>query len=290
MSNETKEHAPSILGGQQTTEIVTEEQSKNALPAIRDYSHLSQAVREESEKLDLGWRQATALSRSQLIPERFQGKPADCFILAELAVTIGCTALTVLQNAFVVKGTPGWSSSFAIFLANGCGAFKGKIKFATTGAIADKTLSVTARATLADDGDEVSSTVDLAMAERAGWTVNVKYKEIPEQMLSYRAATFLIRLYAPEALHGMRPVDEIEDVHASEPRVRKQKERESHSEKIDLGEGKLTVDVQTEIPIAVKPKPEPKAPPKNRPKPRPPLGDPDDPTPAQVSDVKFDLS
>jgi hypothetical protein len=33
---------------------------------------------------------------------------------------------------------------------------------------------------------------------------------MPVQMLSYRAATFLIRLYAPDALLGMRTPEEID--------------------------------------------------------------------------------
>ena len=53
------------------------------------------------------------------------------------------------------------------------------------------------------------------MARADGWTKNGKYSSLPEQMLCYRSATFLIRRYAPGILLGYRPTDELEDIEAS---------------------------------------------------------------------------
>ena len=54
-----------------------------------------------------------------------------------------------------------------------------------------------------------------AIAE--GWTTKAgnKYQSLPELMLRYRAATFLIRTHAPEVMNVMHMVEEIEDVRAA---------------------------------------------------------------------------
>jgi hypothetical protein len=49
-------------------------------------------------------------------------------------------------------------------------------------------------------------------ARKEGWTKNPKYKTMPEQMLRYRSATWLIRLHCPEVLLGMQASEEIQDV------------------------------------------------------------------------------
>ena len=51
----------------------------------------------------------------------------------------------------------------------------------------------------------------MAMAKADGWTKNAKYRSIPEQMLRYRSATWLIRLYCPEVTCGMQSTDELKD-------------------------------------------------------------------------------
>ncbi len=53
------------------------------------------------------------------------------------------------------------------------------------------------------------------MAEAAGWTKNPKYRSMPEHMLRYRSATLLIRLYAPEVMHGYSTAAELRDISAA---------------------------------------------------------------------------
>ena len=56
----------------------------------------------------------------------------------------------------------------------------------------------------------------MKMANDAGWSKNAIYKSIPEQMLKYRAAVFLIRSHFPEVLFGMQTVEELRDVDAAQ--------------------------------------------------------------------------
>ncbi len=164
--------------------------------------------------LVVAWKQAEALSRSDFMPKEFRNKPANCFLALEIANRIGVGALEVAQNMYLVHGSPGWSATYMIARANSDGPFKGSLQFTTTGEGAD--MEVECWAIHAETGDRVSSKVSMASAKLAGWTSNPKYKEIPQQMLSYRAATFLVRLYCPEVLLGFRTSDELHDIAASE--------------------------------------------------------------------------
>lgn len=153
-------------------------------------------------------------SKSELCPEQFKGKPHDCFIALQIANRIGIDPFMALQNLNVVRGRPSWSAQFVISLCNERGPFSTKIKFDVEGS--GQELAVTASATMKDSGQVVSATVSLAMAVAEGWVAkNTKYKTMPEQMLCYRSAVFLVRRYCPEILVGMPTTDETTDVAVS---------------------------------------------------------------------------
>lgn len=162
-------------------------------------------------------RMAQLLARSQLLPAAFRGKPEDVFFAFLIAQQMRVDVFTVLQNIHFVNGKPGWAAPFLISRANASGVFESEIQFETTGE--GPTLAVTASATLKKSGERVARTVSMVMAVADGWAKNGKYKSIGEQMLSYRAATFLIRLYCPGILYGLRPSDEVEDIEAVHGRL-----------------------------------------------------------------------
>lgn len=163
---------------------------------------------------------AKTFASSQLVPKHFRDKPADVFIALHMAHRLGADPIMVLQNLYIVHGNPGWSAKFIIAQANAAKSFRGPIRFRYDESDANN-LRVTAHATMADTGEEVSSTVDLKMARAEGWTKSAsgpsKYDTMPHQMLSYRAATFLVRLYCPEVLLGVPVVDELVDIHPTPP-------------------------------------------------------------------------
>lgn len=171
---------------------------------------------EEGERFNLMQREARLFATSPLIPEHLRkGGPeqamANCYIALKMARTMGEDALVVLQNIHVVSGKAGFASQYMIARANASGVFKGRINWRI-----DKSnpqnLAVTAFATLADTGDVVEFTCDMAMAQAEGWTKNPKYKTMPEVMLRYRSAAFLIRFYAPDVMLGYQTAEEVEDV------------------------------------------------------------------------------
>lgn len=156
------------------------------------------------------WRVATAFSGSKMVPQHFQGKPQDTFVAIQMALQLQINPLLCLQNVAVINGRPSFSAQFMIGLANSRGPFAGPLTWYTEGKGDD--LSVTCQATLAATGEVVSVNVSMAMAKADGWTKNAKYRSIPEQMLRYRSATWLIRLYCPEVTCGMQSSDELKDI------------------------------------------------------------------------------
>lgn len=177
----------------------------------------------EAAEFDLMQRQAKLFSSSPLVPAHIadggsQKGLANCYIALVLAKQMGENPLAVMQNIYIVHGRAGWNASYMIAKANASGVFKGVIRFQHTGE--GKTRACTASATLKDTGDVVTTTVTMQMAEAEGWTKNSKYKSMPDQMLIYRAATFLVRTYCPQVMLGYTTREELDDVIASQTPAR----------------------------------------------------------------------
>lgn len=174
------------------------------------------ALSPEAERFALRQRQARMFATSPLVPEHLRkGTPeqamANCYIALTLAEAMGEVPLIVMQNIHVVSGKAGFASQYMIARANSAGIFHGRIDWRIDrGDPAN--LSVTAYAVLKDTGQEVSVTVDMKMAKAEGWTKNPKYQTMPEVMLRYRSAAFLVRFYAPDVMLGYQTVEEAQDV------------------------------------------------------------------------------
>jgi hypothetical protein len=160
--------------------------------------------------------QARLFSVSKLLPEAVRGNSPDeamanCLIALQMAQAMNELPFMVMQNIHIVKGKAGFAAQFMIARANASGVFKGRINWDVDKSDANN-LSVTAYAYLSDTGERVEFTVDMKMAQAEQWTKNEKYKSIPELMLRYRSATFLVRLYCPDVMLGYRTADELEDM------------------------------------------------------------------------------
>lgn len=134
---------------------------------------------------------------------------ANAVLVMNIAERLREDPLTVAQNIYFVGGKPGWSASYMISKANQHGVFKDPIDWEVKSSGED--LSVSAFAVLVGTGKKVSVTIGMDTARKEGWTKNSKYQSMPEQMLKYRTATALIRLYCPEVMIGVPPANEVED-------------------------------------------------------------------------------
>lgn len=163
---------------------------------------------------------AQMISKSNLVPQSYQGKPEDCFLALQFAVRLGMEPLTVMQNLYVVKGKPSWSGQFCMALIRANPAFS-NVRLVYTGTKGTDNRGAYVTALRVSDGSVVEGTeVTIAMAKAEGWISNSKWKSMPEQMLGYRAAAFFARLHCPEALLGIQTAEEVEDVDATRASTR----------------------------------------------------------------------
>lgn len=170
----------------------------------------------EEGRFALRQRQARMFAMSPLIPEHLRkGTPeqamANCYIALTLAEAMGEVPLIVMQNIHVVSGKAGFASQYMIARANSSGVFRGRIDWRIDRSD-PQNLAVTAFAIIKETGDEVSVCCDMKMAKAEGWTKNPKYTSMPEVMLRYRSAAFLVRFYAPDVMLGYQTVEEVQDV------------------------------------------------------------------------------
>lgn len=166
----------------------------------------------DTAKFEHVWRVAQMYAKSKLVPEQFRNAPEDCFIALQMSVRLGVDPFMFMQKTYVVHGKPGMEAQLAIALVNARGPFKGAIQWKLEGQ--GDTRQATAFAVHKETNEVCSCTVSMAIAKAEGWISKSgsKWVTMPDQMLRYRSASWLCKLYAPECLMGMQMADEIEDV------------------------------------------------------------------------------
>lgn len=166
------------------------------------------------EGMEVRMKLASTLAASTIIPEQFQLKPANVLIALNMAERMNADPMMVMQNLYIVNGNPGWSSKFLIATFNTCGRFS-SIKYEFFGKPGTDDYGCRAYATELATGERVQSiAVTIKMAKDEGWYAKKgsKWQTIPELMMQYRAATFLIRTVAPEISMGLQTTEELHDV------------------------------------------------------------------------------
>lgn len=170
-------------------------------------------------------RVAVMLSKSELVPKRYQGNIGNCVIALEMAYRMGASPLMIMQNLNVILGTPAWSSKFLIASLNACGRFS-PLRYEDS---TENNNSVRAFAMDRKTGDKLfGAWVSMKMAKEEGWLdkSGSKWKTMPDLMLRYRAASFFVNQFAPEISMGFNTVEEVYDIeHIAKPVVNKEAER-----------------------------------------------------------------
>lgn len=159
-------------------------------------------------------RAAKLLASSTLVPKEYQGNLPNCVIALNMANRIGADPLLVMQNLYLVHGRPGWSATFLIATFNQCGRFSA-MRFEFTSEQGKADWGCRAWATEKSTGDRIEgSWITMVMAKAEGWfdKSGSKWKTMPQQMLQYRAASFLVRAFAPELSMGLQTQDELQDI------------------------------------------------------------------------------
>lgn len=188
-------------------------------------------------------RVAKPYAESTIVPTSYRGNIGNCIIALDLAHRMNLPALAVMQNLYVVNGNPSWSSKFLVASINTCGRFTnlrykkrllgkvGKVQYndlewneakrgKTTvvkefdGTAVDNWECIAYAVEKATGETLESDPVTIEMAIKEGWYTKTgsKWVTMPMLMLTYRAAAFWQRVYAPEMSMGFRTVEEEIDV------------------------------------------------------------------------------
>ena len=189
------------------------------------------ATHDEGAHFGILQRKAAAFANSTLVPEHMRESIGNCTVALLLAEEMRENPLVVMQNMHLIKGRPGWMTQYMISRANRSGKFQGPIRWNVINQ-GTEDLAVFAYADLRDvhgDPRVESPAISLKDAIAAGWTT---YRDkltkkiethdrwntpaMQEQMLRWRSAAWLIRLYVPEVMFGLPTVDELQDISRDE--------------------------------------------------------------------------
>ncbi|WP_205669692.1 hypothetical protein [Alkanindiges illinoisensis] len=191
--------------------MTTEEIRANRAVAPRN----TQVGMTNSDSFDLAQRAGKLLASSGLVPKEYQGNVANCVVALNMACRIGADPLMVMQNLVIVHNRPTWSSQFLIATFNACGRFSA-LRYEFFGEQGTDTWGCRAYATEIATGEKITgSDITIALAKAEGWygKGGSKWKTMPQQMLMYRAASWLVRAYAPELAMGLHTAEEVQDTH-----------------------------------------------------------------------------
>lgn len=163
--------------------------------------------------LEQAWKTAGFLSKTDLVPDTYRGRPENCLIALDLSNRSGMSPLTVMQNLYVVKGKPAWSGQFIIALVNSSGRYLKPLNPVFVGEKGTLSYGCYMETVALNGEKKYGTTVTMQMAKDEGWIdkAGSKWKTMPEQMLMYRAGAFFARVHCPDVLYGIQMVDEVKD-------------------------------------------------------------------------------
>jgi hypothetical protein len=199
--------------------------------------------------MDEAWRFATALSRTNMVPQHYRDKPDECLIALDLAARLETNWLAVMQHTFDVHGRLGFEAKFVM-------------EYEVKGENADDDdYAVRAYATSRRTGKVLYGPwITWKLVNAEGWSKkkDSKWLTMPEQMFHYRAASWFKNRHCPEVTIGIPTTDELEDTPERKPvkSMTYEETEQQAQEKVEVEQGSEPVEAEFE-------KPEEKPPRKN---------------------------
>lgn len=165
------------------------------------------------EGFEIGQRIAKVFASSSFVPDAYKGNIGNCMIGLNMAIRMNADPLMVLQNLVAVNGTPTFEAKFAIACFNATGKYS-TLSYSEVGEKGKDDWGMYAYAIELKTGEmKKGPVVTIQMAKDEGWYArNPKWRNIPELMLRYRSASWLIRTTEPGIMMGFQTRDEAEDV------------------------------------------------------------------------------
>jgi len=156
---------------------------------------------------------ANVLASSALVPKHFQRNAGSVMIALNMAQRLQMDPFMIMQNIYVVNGSPSMSGQFAIAMLSRSPKYK-EIEYCFING-RDYKDGMYVKGHRADNSPKpdkgTAITPEIVRAE--GWLDKngSKWQTMPEQMYRYRAASWFARAFCPDELMGMHTSDELED-------------------------------------------------------------------------------
>lgn len=191
------------------------------------------AIEQEERKFALVQREAQVYMRSTVVPETYRvpagatmndptymEKMGNCMIAFNMAQRMKADPLEIMQNLYVVHGSPAFSSKFLIGRINSSKRFS-PLRYEFRGEPGKAEYGCRAYAYELNDQKKeplYGDWITWAMVNGEGWNKKAgsKWNTMPDQMFRYRAASFWQRVYCPEISMGIMTEEEAEEIHYAE--------------------------------------------------------------------------
>jgi hypothetical protein len=155
------------------------------------------------------------LSRSQMVPKQYQGKPEDILVAVQWGYEVGLAPMQALQNIAVINGKPSvyGDAAMALVLASPvCEGIEESIE-------GEGTPNPAAVCVAKRKGrNPVTARFSVEDAKRAGlWGKQGPWTSYPKRMLAMRARGFAIRDAFADVLKGLITAEEAQDYPSDRP-------------------------------------------------------------------------
>jgi hypothetical protein len=159
--------------------------------------------------LDEAMRFSEMLSKSQMVPKAYQGKPEDVLVAVQWGKELGLAPLQALQNIACINGKPSVYGDAAMALVQASSVCEGIEEFfegeGTPNPIA---VCVAHRR----NRTPVTAKFSVEDAKRAGlWNKPGPWQAYPKRMMQMRARGFALRDAFPDVLKGLITAEEAQD-------------------------------------------------------------------------------
>lgn len=171
-----------------------------------------------TKMFNLAYKLAGFLGQSDLVPQNYQGKVANCLIAIDIANRMGISPMAVMQNSQIVRGKFSWTGSACKSMIDGCGKFK-HTRYVMVGEKGTDSWGYYLEAEDKNGNIVKGVEVTIGMAKAEGWySQNPKWRNLSEIMLKYRCAAFFMRTECAGLAMGFLTAEENEDIIPEAPK------------------------------------------------------------------------
>jgi len=174
------------------------------------------------QSFEEGWRMASLMAQSELVPKNFRGKPADVLVAIEMGIELGLPPMQALQSIAVINGRPSiWGDGFLALLMASPSYVDHDEYYEVDGTraegLAPDDLKKDASAAVCtfhrrNKVTPVTRRFSIAQAKKASlWGKEGPWQTYPDRMLMMRARSWAGRDCFPDVLRGIGTSEEAMD-------------------------------------------------------------------------------